>query len=47
MFSISHWGMFDARVIPYRLFPFDWDNLLDMEFDTNRDIWKEVSAILG
>lgn len=32
MVGISHWGMFDARVIPYRLWPLTWDGELDTQF---------------
>jgi hypothetical protein len=33
MISISHWGMFDARSIPYEFWPLRWANDVDTEFD--------------
>jgi hypothetical protein len=32
MMSISHWGMFDAKIVPYEYFPLFWANDLDTEF---------------
>jgi len=33
MLSISHWGMFDAKDVPYALWPLRWANDVDTEFD--------------
>jgi len=32
MIGISHWGMFDARKIPFKFFPLTWGHDMDEEF---------------
>jgi hypothetical protein len=39
MVSMSHWGMFDARNIPYRLWPLLWANDVDTQF------WSDLAGI--
>lgn len=36
MISISHWGMFDARNIPYRYWPLRFGNGVDTQFEAAR-----------
>lgn len=31
MMSVSHWGMFDARDVPFALWPLTWANGVDSE----------------
>jgi len=48
MVGISHWGMFDARDIPYRFFPLKWDGVFDTEFEDRQTTEAEfLSLLLG
>jgi hypothetical protein len=31
--SLSHWGMFDAKIVAYALWPLVWANSVDTQFE--------------